>query len=299
MNHNHVHTVSSGLHEMQVTLAMTATYMIAEVVGGYLTNSLALLADAGHMLSDVGSLTLSLLAMRFALKQRTQEMTYGYYRAEILAALVNGVTLVVVSIFIFYEAFQRFQLPPKVQSGPMIIVASIGLIVNLVSVLLLSKKKDTNLNVHSAFLHVLADTMGSVGAIAAGIIMLMTGWYLADPIISVVIGFLILFSSWRVLKESVMVLMEGTPNHIDINEIETVIKSLPGVLNFHDLHVWTVTSGFISLSVHVNLHDCRSVEHSQSILKELRDILHERFGIEHTTIQIEQGEPECSPPSTC
>jgi cobalt-zinc-cadmium efflux system protein len=299
MNHRHDHTHSSGLHEMQITLAMTASYMIAEVVGGILTNSLALLADAGHMLSDVMSLTLSLLAMRYALKQRTQEMTYGYYRAEILAALANGVTLVIISLVIFYEAFQRFQLPPKVQSGPMIVVASIGLILNLVSVMLLSQKKDKNLNVHSAFLHVLADTMGSVGTIAAGIIMLLTGWYLADPIISVLIGFLILLSSWRVLKESVMVLMEGTPNHIDVNEIETVIKNLPGVLNFHDLHVWTVTSGFISLSVHVNLRDCQSVEHSQSILKELRDVLHERFGIEHTTIQIEQGEPECSPTSTC
>ena len=299
MNHRHGHTHSSGLHEMQITLAMTAAYMIAEVVGGFLTNSLALLADAGHMLSDVGSLTLSLLAMRYALKQRTQEMTYGYYRAEILAALANGVTLVVISIIIFYEAFQRFQSPPKVQSGPMLVVASIGLILNLVSVLLLSQKKDKNLNVHSAFLHVLADTMGSVGAIAAGIVMLLTGWYLADPIISVLIGFLILLSSWRVLKESVMVLMEGTPSYIDINEIETVIKDVPGVLNFHDLHVWTVTSNFISLSVHVNLRDCRSMEHSQSILKEIRDVLHERFGIEHTTIQIEQGEPECSPPSSC
>jgi cobalt-zinc-cadmium efflux system protein len=222
--------------------------MIAEAIGGYLTHSLALLADAGHMLSDVGSLALSLIAMRFAAKARTPQMTYGYYRAEILAALVNGVTLVVISILIFYEAITRFQSPPEVQSVPMLVVATIGLLLNLFSAFILSRKKGESLNVRGAYMHVLADTLGSVGAIAAGIIMLTTGWYLADPIISVLIAMLILFSSWRLLKESVTVLMEGTPLHINLKEIENAIKNVQGVLEVHDLHVWTVTSGFEAVS---------------------------------------------------
>jgi cobalt-zinc-cadmium efflux system protein len=287
MEHNHGHNQRVGSRELRITLAITATYMIAEVIGGYLTHSLALLADAGHMLSDVGSLALSLIAMRFAAKPRTQQMTYGYYRAEILAALLNSVTLVVISIFIFYEAIARFQSPPEVQSIPMLAVAIVGLVLNLFSAFILSRKKDVSLNVKGAFLHVLADTLGSVGAIAAGIVMVTTGWYLADPIISVLIAMLIVFSSWRLLKESVTVLMEGTPLHIDLNEIENAIKNVDGVLEVHDLHVWTVTSGFEAVSAHILVENCSSMQDSGRVLSAVRQLIHDRLGIDHATIQIE------------
>ena len=263
--------------------------MVAEAVGGYLTNSLALLADAGHMLSDVGSLALALIAMRFAIKPRTPQMTYGYYRAEILAALVNGVTLVVISIFIFYEAFTRFQSPPEIKSVPMLAIAILGLALNLYGALILSRKKGDSLNVHGAYLHVLADTLGSVGAIAAGVIMLTTGWFLADPIMSALIGMLVLFSSWRLLKESVTILMEGTPAHINLKAIEAEMRAVPGVVDIHDLHVWTVTSGFDAISAHVVVENCGGMAEAQNILSLIRSKVKEKFRIEHSTIQIEDS----------
>ena len=289
-HHNHHLHHRPGTRELKLALAITATFMFAEVVGGYLTHSLALLADAGHMLSDAGSLALSLIAMRFATRQRTPRMTYGYYRAEILAALTNGVTLVVISIFIFYEAIVRFQSPPKVQSVPMLVVASAGLLLNLLSAVILSRKQGESLNVRGAFLHVLADTLGSVGAIAAGIVMLTTGWYLADPIISMAIAALILFSSWRLLKESVTVLMEGTPPHLNLNEIEHAIKNVQSVVEVHDLHIWTVTSGFEAISAHVVVGQCERMDEAQIVLSRIRDVIHQRFGIDHTTIQLEHVE---------
>jgi len=293
MEHNHTHSQREGSRELRIALGITAIYMFAEAIGGYLTHSLALLADAGHMLSDVGSLALSLIAMRFAAKARTPQMTYGYYRAEILAALVNGVTLVVISIFIFYEAITRFKSPPEVQSVPMLAVAIVGLLLNLFSAFILSRKKGESLNVRGAFLHVLADTLGSVGAISAGVIMLTTGWFLADPLISVLIAMLILFSSWRLLKESVTVLMEGTPSHINPRDIETAIKTVKGVVQVHDLHIWTVTSGFESISAHVSAN-CETIAEAQNTLSGIRDVLEKNFGIEHSTIQIEQqrGQPK-------
>jgi cobalt-zinc-cadmium efflux system protein len=287
MGHNNGHDQRAGSRELRMALAMTATYMFAEAIGGYLTHSLALLADAGHMLSDVGSLALSLLAMRFAAKPRTPQMTYGYYRAEILAALVNGATLVVIAIFILYEAIARFQSPPEVQSIPMLAVAIVGLLLNLFSAFILSRKKDVSLNVKGAFLHVVADTLGSVGAIAAGVVMLTTGWYRADPLISVFIAMLIVYSSWRLLKESVTVLMEGTPVHIDLNELENAIKNVVGVREVHDLHVWTVTSGFEAVSAHVLVENCESMQDSERVLSAVRLLIHDRFGIDHATIQIE------------
>jgi cobalt-zinc-cadmium efflux system protein len=287
MGHNSGHDQRAGSRELRMALAMTATYMFAEAIGGYLTHSLALLADAGHMLSDVGSLALSLLAMRFAAKPRTPQMTYGYYRAEILAALVNGATLVVIAIFILYEAIARFQSPPEVQSIPMLAVAIVGLLLNLFSAFILSRKKDVSLNVKGAFLHVVADTLGSVGAIAAGVVMLTTGWYRADPLISVFIAMLIVYSSWRLLKESVTVLMEGTPVYIDLNELENAIKNVVGVREVHDLHVWTVTSGFEAVSAHVLVENCESMQDSERVLSAVRLLIHDRFGIDHATIQIE------------
>ncbi|MBI5474033.1 MAG: cation transporter [Ignavibacteriae bacterium] len=289
-NHAHHHHHRPGSKELRISLVITTAFMLAEAVGGYLTHSLALLADAGHMLSDAGSLALSLIAMRFAMRQRTPQMTYGYYRAEILAALVNGVTLVVISIVIFYEAILRMQSPPEVQSAPMLVIATAGLLLNLFSAYILSRKQKESLNVRGAFLHVLADALGSVGAIAAGVVMLTTGWYLVDPIVSMAIALLILFSSWRLLRESVMVLMEGTPLHLDMREIEEAIMSVSGVVQVHDLHIWTVTSGFEAVSAHVVVQHCERMEEAQTILGQIRDRIHQQFGIDHTTIQLEHVE---------
>jgi cobalt-zinc-cadmium efflux system protein len=289
-SHRHGHGHRPGSRELKLVLAITSAYMIAEVIGGILTNSLALLADAGHMLSDVASLALSLLAMRFATRPRTASMTYGYFRAEILAALTNGVTLVVVSFAIMYEAIQRLQAPPVVQSGPMLVVASIGLVVNIVGAWILSRRKGESLNVRGAYLHVLADALGSVGAIVAGVLMLTGGLYYVDPLFSMFIALLILFSSWRLLKESATVLMEGTPSHLNGREIEEAIKSIPGVADVHDLHVWTVTSGFVSLSAHLRVTHCDTMVDAQHILALVRTMIKDRFDIEHTTIQLEQPE---------
>jgi cobalt-zinc-cadmium efflux system protein len=292
-NHTHEHNHRPGSRHLTTVLIITAAYMLAEFVGGLLTNSLALLADAGHMLSDVGSMTLSVIAMRFASKPRTSSMTYGYFRAEILAAMANGISLVVVAIVIIYQAITRLQTPPEVQSGPMLAIATVGLFVNLLGAWILFGKKDENLNVRGAFLHVLADALGSVGAIAAGIAMLAAGWYLADPIVSLFVALLILLSSGRLLKESVKILMEGAPAHIDAKALETTIRSVPGIRDVHDLHVWTVTSGFDAVSVHIGVTNCDTMADGQELLTRLRTLIKERHGIDHTTIQLECP-PQCS-----
>jgi cobalt-zinc-cadmium efflux system protein len=293
MAHTHEHSHRSGTRELTIVLVITAVYMIAEFIGGIVTGSLALLADAGHMLSDVGSLSLSVVAMMFAARKRTASMTYGYFRAEILAALVNGVTLVVVAVLVVYEAIGRLQTTPSVKSAPMLAIATFGLVVNIVCAAILSRKREASLNVHGAFLHILADALGSVGAIVAAIVMLVSGWYLADPIISVFVALLILFSAWHLLKESVTILMEGTPAHVDMTALEDTIRSVPGIRDVHDLHVWTVTSGFDAVSVHIGVTGCDTMADGQMILTSLRTLIKDRHGIEHTTIQLECP-PQCS-----
>lgn len=258
--------------------------MLAEIVGGLLTNSLALLADAGHMFSDAGALALSLFALWFAGRPAGRQSTYGYYRTEILAALANGAALVAVSIFIFVEAYHRFQEPPEVLGGMMMAVAMGGFVVNLLSLWILNEGKDESLNVHGAWLHVLSDTLGSVGAVVAGAMIWSFGWRWADPVISVVIGLLIIYSSWRLLAESVSVLMEIAPRGIDVDEVRRTMAEVQGVVEVHDLHVWTITSGMDSLSAHVVVADGRV---PSQLLTELRRLLHDRFGIHHATIQIE------------
>lgn len=277
-----------GKRALQLAFGITTAFFAVEGIGGLLTHSLALLADAGHMLTDLASLALALLAMKFAMRPATSEKTYGYYRTEILAALVNGVTLVVIALYIFYEAFQRFQSPPEVKSLPMLTVAALGLIANLASAYVLLGSKGQSLNVRGAFLHVVSDVLGSLGAITAGLMMLATRWYLADPLISIFIGLLILFSSWRLLRESVNVLMEGVPAHIDLKALETAMRKVPGVSHVHDLHVWTVTSGFEALSAHVVVEEGLTMERAQRILHELHAVAHQGFGIQHTTIQLEE-----------
>lgn len=266
------------------TLALVLAYMAAEVAGGLVSGSLALLADAGHMLSDAGSLALALFALWIAERPPTREKTYGYYRTEILAALANGVTLVLVALYIFYEAWHRFQDPPDVTGAIMMGVATGGLLVNLAGLALLHSSRDRSLNLRGAWLHVLADAAGSVGAIVAGVLVWWQGWNWADPAVSVLIGLLVLASSWSLLKESVAVLMEAAPAGIDVDRVRDEMVGIDGVVGVHDLHVWSITSGLVSLSAHVAVDDTRP---AAAVLGEVRHALQDRFGIGHTTIQLE------------
>lgn len=285
--HSHAHGGSYGAQHrkrLAIVLVLVTVYMVAEVIGGILTNSLALLADAGHMLSDAVALGLSLFAIWIAQKPPTPRHTYGYYRTEILAALVNGATLVAISIYIFYEAFRRLVEPPEVQGPLMMGIATGGLLVNLIGLWVLNAGRHESLNVRGAYLHVLTDALGSVGAMTAGGLIWAFGWYWADPVASVAIGVLVLYSSWSLLRETVSVLMEGAPGHIDVDEVRRAIRALPGVQAVHDLHVWTITSGLVALSGHVVVGE----DHfGQSTLARVRSLLEDRFGIDHSTIQLE------------
>ena len=253
-----------------------------------MTNSLALLSDSGHMLSDASSLALSLFALWFAARPPSPNNTYGFYRFEILAALFNGVTLFVIAGFIVWEAIERFINPPAVASGLMIGIAFIGLLANLLSAWILIRRGDVegNLNVRSAYLHVIGDALGSVGAILAGLIMLLFGWYVADPIISILVSLLILRSAWGVIKQTIHILMEGTPSQLDQTQVKKVLEQIEGVVDVHDLHIWTITSGLHSLSCHLLIDDHKD---EQEILQEAVNIIEEQFFIQHTTIQIEKS----------
>jgi len=284
---SHELTRKSSRNRLRLALAITITFFSVEAIGGFLTNSLALLSDAGHMLTDVTSLGLSLIAMRLANKPRTPEKTYGFYRAEILAAFINGATLVFIALYIFYEAYQRFGSAPEVKSLPMLIVAGVGLLANVLTGSLLFRAKEDNLNIRGAYLHVLSDAIGSLGAIAAGAIMLLTKWYYADTIISLLICLLIAYSSIKILRESINILMEGTPSGIDYTEVEKALCSIEGVESVHDLHIWTITSGKDALSGHITVRGNVTTENIQQLLGYITDTLRERFGISHTTIQIE------------
>jgi cobalt-zinc-cadmium efflux system protein len=268
--------------------------MVAEVIGGLLTNSLALLADAGHMLTDAGALALALLAVRFAGRPATPKHTYGFYRSEILAALVNAVVLLLVSFYILYEAWKRFQAPPEVLSWPMLIVAGIGLIVNLISMRLLASGSTASLNVKGAYLEVLGDVLGSLGVIAAGLIMLLTGWYLADPIVSAGIGLFIIPRTWGVLKDAVNILLEGAPADLDMSALERAMKSVGGVADVHHLHAWTITSGVDAMSGHVVLAEGAD---SDRVLAVLQKRLEQEFHIGHSTLQLEGKRPEVEGPT--
>jgi len=278
-------------------LAITIVVLVVEVAGGLLTNSLALLADAGHMATDVAALALSLFAVWLARRPATPARSFGFLRAEVLAALVNATTLVVVSIFVFWEAFHRLSDPPTVDSRPMLAVAVLGLIANAASAWVLTRGgQGENLNTRAAFLHVVGDLLGSAGAIAAALVMLATGWYLADPILSAGIGLLILWGAWRLLRESVDVLLEATPKQIDPAQVRAAMIGVHGVVDVHDLHVWTVTSGLVSLSSHVEVAAHRDW---QRVLIDLSTILRERFGIAHLTLQPEAACSHAAPFRGC
>jgi len=281
---------------LKLALALTFIYMIAEAVGGWLTNSLALLADAGHMLTDVAALTLTLGAIWFASRPATSRKTYGYYRLEILAAFVNGIALVLLSIWIIYEALERWQSPPEVKALQLILIAAGGLLVNIIAACLLHSDHKHDLNMRGAFLHVIGDLLGSVAAIAAGILILAFGWLWADALGSVLISVIIIFGAWRLILESVNVLLEGTPSHINLDAVETAILETDGVGGVHDLHVWTISSGMEALSAHISHDD--SIVHSE-LLVSIRQKLHDRFGIDHLTIQMETLDLEAEAVYVC
>ncbi|AIQ37960.1 zinc transporter ZitB [Paenibacillus sp. FSL R5-0345] len=285
--HGHHHFDSSGNKKgLMIALIITVGIMFLEFFGGLVTNSLALLSDSGHMLNDASSLALSLVAVWFATKPASPNKTYGFHRFEILAALLNGVTLFVVAGFIIVEAYGRFFEPPTVASGSMMLIACIGLLANVASAWSLMRKGDVknNINLRSAYLHVLGDALGSVGAIIAGLVMMIFGWYIADPIISVLVALLILRGAWGIIKHTVHVLMEGTPITVNPSEVKAVLENIEGVINVHDLHIWTITSGLDSLSCHLLIND---QEDDQRILQQSIQLIAERFKIQHTTIQIE------------
>jgi len=269
---------------LAIVLALAAGYMLAEAIGGVLTGSLALLADAGHMLSDVIALSLGLFAVRLGQRSPTPQRTYGYHRSEILVALAQGALLVGVALALLVEAVQRLGEPHEILGGPMLAIAAGGLLVNLIGLGLLAEGREHDLNLRGVWLHVLSDALGSAGAITAALLVLAFGWSWADPLASIAIAALIVRSSWSLLREAVSVLMEWAPEHVDVQAIQRQLAAMPGVIAVHDLHVWTITSGMVALSGHVVAGEGRE---RGKLLQEVSDLLHERFGIDHATIQIE------------
>jgi cobalt-zinc-cadmium efflux system protein len=269
-------------------LAITGSFLLVEVAGAAWTGSLALAADAGHMLTDVGGLALALFAAWVAARPPTPAKTYGYYRVEILAATVNALLLLAVAGFLLVEAYQRLRAPREVQAGPMLAIAVAGLGANLVAAWLLRQDARESLNVRAAYLEVLGDALSSLGVIVAALVVMRTGLTIADPLVSALIALFIIPRTWRLLTQAVNVLLEGTPSHLDLGEIERAMLHTPGVRRVHDLHVWTLTSGREAMSAHVVVDDVRE---SERLLEALHAVLHARFGIDHTTIQLDVERP--------
>lgn len=278
---------SRNKRSLAIVFGLTSAYLIVEVVGGLWTGSLALLADAGHMLTDVAGVGLALLAIWFAEKPASPERTYGYYRVEILAALTNAVVLILISLYILYEAYERFRDPPEVESGWMLAVASVGLIVNLIGIYILRSGSQESLNMKGAYFEVLSDMLTSIGVIVAGVIMLTTGWYYADPILSAAIGLFILPRTWALLKDAVGVLIEGTPADVNITNLRESLTRIEGVAGVHDLHVWSLTSGVNAMSVHAVL--VGGSEHDD-VLARVQDHCMREYKIFHVTVQTERAE---------
>lgn len=274
---------------LALALLITVVYFFAELVGGLLTNSLALLSDAGHMFSDIAALGLSLFAFQMARRPATPTKTYGYHRLEILAALINGLALWLIVGVIFNEAYRRLWNPPQVHGVGMLAVAALGLAVNVAAGWILLGCDRGSLNVRGALLHVAGDALGSVGAVIAALVMLLTGWYLADPLVSFGIGLLILYTSWDLVRESVDILMQSVPRGIDAAQVQQAMEQVPGVVKIHDFHVWSVTSGVFTLSAHAVI---RPDGNAHGILDQIEDRLKNEFAIEHTTIQLETEDRE-------
>ena len=276
----------SSYRRLKFTLAIVLSVMVAEILGGIYSGSLALLGDAGHMLVDALALGLSLFAMTVARRPATAAKTFGYHRFEILAALANGTILVLVSAYIFYEAYQRFMEPSPIKTPLMLAIATIGLFANLGGVILLKKASQRSLNVKAAFWHIMGDTISSVGVIIAGIVILFTGWYVADAIVAVVIGVIILVGAVMIVRDSADILLEAVPKHIDTARVIDAIRNVPGVNEVHDIHIWTITSDIYALSAHLVIDD-QMVSKGVDIVRVVRQELAQRFNISHTTLQLE------------
>jgi len=282
------HDHSHGTRRAMVTAFLLASgFMVAELVGGMLANSLALIADAGHMASDAAALGLGLFAMWIASRPHTERRTFGFHRAEILAALVNGSLLVGIALLVSYHAVGRLRDVQEVASGPVLIIAALGLVVNVVALGILGGHRDANLNVRGAFLHVLSDALGSIGVLISGVVIRFTGWMPVDAIVSLFIATLILVSGWRLVRETISVLLESSPRHLDTDALRRDLTEIEGVRDVHDLHVWTVTSGFVSLSAHAEV---TSSDIADEVLRRATVLLRERYGIRHVTIQPETSQ---------
>lgn len=288
--HSHDHTAGANTKMLAIALALTGTFLIAEVVGAFVFNSLALLSDAGHMLTDVAALVIALMAIRIGRKAPDEKRTFGYRRFEILAAAFNAIMLFAVAIYVLVEAVQRFRAPEPVGSTGMLIVATLGLVVNLISMRLLMAGKDQSLNVKGAYLEVWADMLGSIGVIAGALVIRFTGWTLVDPIVAVGIGLWVLPRTWVLLKDTTNVLLEGVPTGMKLGEIRTAIAAVPGVTGVHDLHVWSMASDDVSCTAHVSMAESADAD---ALRLEIAGLLKERFGIEHVTIQTEAAGMTC------
>ncbi len=296
-DHEHGHDARhqvGGRRDLLIALSITILMMIAEVIGGLLSNSLALLSDAGHMLTDNLALLLSFFAMKFATMPATERKTFGFFRLEILAALVNGIVLVLISVYIMFQAYLRMVHPQPVQGKLMLIIAVIGLIANIIGALVLFKHSHANLNIRGAYLHIVGDALSSIGVVIGGLIILSTGWYLIDPILSFLISLVIIYGAWALVKESVNVLLESVPSHINIDSVAAEIATVKGVREAYHIHIWTITSGVYALSAHVLIND-QPVSGSRDIINEIRELLSKRFNVLHSTIQLECDRCDMSP----
>ena len=287
MSTGHDHGTSEIRYEKPLwwALGLTSTFLIAEIIGGLVTNSLALLSDAAHMMTDVIALTVSLIAVRMSRRPADARRTYGYARMEAFGAIINGGLLFVVAGYILWEAVGRFREPPEVASTGMLVIAILGLIVNLISMRLLRAGSGTSLNVKGAYLEVWSDMLGSLGVIVAAIVIRFTGWAWVDSLVAVLIGFWVLPRTWILLRESLHVLLEGVPKEIQLAELREALLGIPGVTGLHDLHVWSITSGKISLTSHL-VYDPALVD-AEALLGTVKALLHDRYEIEHSTLQLE------------
>jgi cobalt-zinc-cadmium efflux system protein len=298
MGHSHNHTRSHLQGRFKIAVGLTAAILLVEVIGGILTNSLALLSDAAHVFGDIFALCLSWAAIYLSTLPPTSKRTYGYHRAEVFAAFINGVSLIGIAGFIFYEAAHRLIEPEPVKSLQMLIVAVIGMIVNLGVAFIFMSESHDNLNVKSAFFHVLSDAAASAGVIIGGVIMSLTGWYVVDPILSFAISLAILVGGGRVAYAALHILLEGTPKNIDLDDVASSIEEFDFVKDVHDLHVWSICSDYSALSAHVFV-DAESIHAVQNALGSINNMLQEKFGIVHTTIQLECGEHNGPEPLLC
>ena len=293
---HHLRAGEEGRRDLLIALSITLLMMVAEIIGGLLSNSLALLSDAGHMLTDNLALVLSFFAMKFAAMPATDRRTFGFYRLEILAALLNGVVLVVISLSIIYQAYQRMIHPQPVEGGLMLVIAIIGLIANMAGALFLHKHSSSSLNIRGAYLHIIGDALSSVGVVIGGVIIMYTGWFLIDPLLSLLISLVIIYGSWSLVKESVNILLESVPGHITIEDLAAAMATVKGVREAYHIHVWTITSGVYACSAHILIDD-QLVSGSSDIVADIQGMLSRKFNILHSTLQLECN--RCETGSLC